>query len=248
MHRITTRLTFANVISMIALFIALSGTAFAVGKATIGSAQLKTGAVTSSKIKSNAVTGAKVKNGSLTGADVKLSSLGQVPSAASAATAQTAVKATSATNATNSTNATTAASAKNADTVGGMSVRKVFYAQNTGAPDQTLFDDAGLRIVGTCAGGNIDLVATTTKNSSTIYSTDIEDTGTNPSRNVYEADLENQSFIVGSTFSLLAGGNGNVANITFEYNALDGKVVTGTLVTNENGATVCEASGTVTSG
>ena len=98
MKQVTKRLTYANVMSSIAVFLVLGGaTAFAashLGKNSVGSKQLKKNAVTAAKIKKNAVTGAKikkgavtgdkVKDGSVTGADINLSTLGTVPSAASA--------------------------------------------------------------------------------------------------------------------------------------------------------------------
>lgn len=96
----------ALVISLIALFVALGGTAFAaisLPKDSVGSKQLKKGAVTSvkiakgavtnAKIAGNAVTGAKVENDSLTGADILESSLGKVPSAGMADSATTATNA-----------------------------------------------------------------------------------------------------------------------------------------------------------
>jgi hypothetical protein len=101
------RLTYANVMASLAVFLVLGGaTAWAaLGKNTVGTKQLKNNAVTAKKIKKNAVTGkkikknavtgAKVKNGSLTGSDINLSTLGTVPSA------------TNATNATNAANVAT---------------------------------------------------------------------------------------------------------------------------------------------
>jgi hypothetical protein len=72
--QIRKRLTFANVMSSLAVFLVLGGaTAFAASK--IGTSQLKANAVTSGKIKKNAVTGAKVKDGSLTAKDLKASVL-----------------------------------------------------------------------------------------------------------------------------------------------------------------------------
>ncbi len=79
MRNIRSRLTYANVASSLALFLAVSGgTAFAA--ATIGSSQIKSGAVTNSKIASgavsnsklasNAVTGSKIKAGTITGSDI----------------------------------------------------------------------------------------------------------------------------------------------------------------------------------
>jgi len=88
--RITKRLTYANVMSSIAVFLVLGGaTAFAaaqLGKNSVGTKQLKRNAVTAAKIKRNAVTSTKIKKGAVTGAKIKLSSLGTVPSASNAST------------------------------------------------------------------------------------------------------------------------------------------------------------------
>ncbi|HEY0318370.1 MAG TPA: hypothetical protein VGC49_08755 [Solirubrobacterales bacterium] len=104
MKQIRKRLTYANVMSSIAVFLVLGGAsalaASQLGKSSVGTKQLKQNAVTavkikknavtSAKIKKNAVTGAKVKNGSLSGADIDLNSLGTVPSAANANSANSA--------------------------------------------------------------------------------------------------------------------------------------------------------------
>jgi hypothetical protein len=98
--KIRKRLTYANVMSSIAVFLILGGaSAFAasqLGKNSVGTKQLKKNAVTAAKIKKNAVTNAKIKNnavtgakvqdGSLTGADINLGTVGTVPSAANANT------------------------------------------------------------------------------------------------------------------------------------------------------------------
>jgi Collagen triple helix repeat (20 copies) len=66
MARLRRHLTFANVTSLLALFVALTGGAYAAGvipRNSVGSAQLK----------ANAVTGAKVKNGSLGAKDLSAS-------------------------------------------------------------------------------------------------------------------------------------------------------------------------------
>jgi hypothetical protein len=87
LKQIRKRLTYANVMSSIAVFLVVGGaTAFAaghLGKNTVGTKQLK----------NNAVTTAKIKNGAVTGSKVKLSSLGTVPSATNAANATTAANA-----------------------------------------------------------------------------------------------------------------------------------------------------------
>jgi hypothetical protein len=103
--QIRNRLTYANVMSSIAVFLVLGGaTAVAAGlaKNSVGSKQLKSNsvttaklkknavtaaklkknAVTTAKIKNSAVTGTKVKDGSITGPDVNLGTLGTVPNSA----------------------------------------------------------------------------------------------------------------------------------------------------------------------
>ncbi len=97
MRHIRTRLTYANVMSSIAVFLVLGGAAFA-------ATQLPKNSVGTKQLKKNAVNSAKVKNNSLTGADIKLSSLGTVPSATNA------THATSADSATNASSAKAAAS------------------------------------------------------------------------------------------------------------------------------------------
>jgi hypothetical protein len=86
------RLSFANVVSVLALFVALGGSAYAfqLGKNSVGSKQLKKNAVTTAKVKKEAITAAKVKKGTLTGSQINASTLGQVPSAGNATTAGTA--------------------------------------------------------------------------------------------------------------------------------------------------------------
>jgi hypothetical protein len=98
------KLTYANVVATLALFIAIGGaSAFAasqLGKNSVGSKQLKKNAVTAAKLKMNAVTTAKLRNeavtaqkikkGTLTGAQIDSSTLGPVPVAESANTATVA--------------------------------------------------------------------------------------------------------------------------------------------------------------
>jgi hypothetical protein len=70
MKSVRKRLTYANVMSSIAVFLVLGGaTAFAagqLGKNTVGSKQLKKNAVVAAKIKAGAITAAKIKNGAIT--------------------------------------------------------------------------------------------------------------------------------------------------------------------------------------
>lgn len=88
-NRFRGRLTYANVMSTIAVFLTLGGaTAIAagqLGKNSVGSRQLKAKSVTTGKIASNAVNGAKIAAHSLTGDDINVGALGVVPRAASSA-------------------------------------------------------------------------------------------------------------------------------------------------------------------
>ena len=93
MNQIRKRLTYANVMSSIAVFLVLGGaTALAAGlaKNSVGSKQLKKNAVTAAKIKKNAITTTKIKKDAVTGTQVNEATLGTVPSANSANTANTA--------------------------------------------------------------------------------------------------------------------------------------------------------------
>jgi hypothetical protein len=83
MKHVRRRLTYANALSTLCLFLLLGGGAFAafkLPKNTVGPKQLR----------KNAVTGTKVKNQSLTGSDIVASSLGTVPRATNASHADAA--------------------------------------------------------------------------------------------------------------------------------------------------------------
>lgn len=93
MKLIRKKLTYANVMSSIAVFLVLGGgAAYAAKKIgsnqlkpnSVTTAKIKKNAVTTAKIKNNAVTTAKIKNDAVTGAKVNESTLGTVPSAENA--------------------------------------------------------------------------------------------------------------------------------------------------------------------
>ncbi|HSS41806.1 MAG TPA: hypothetical protein VLK37_04555 [Solirubrobacterales bacterium] len=145
MKQITKRLTYANVMSSIAVFLVLGGaTALAAGlaKNSVGSKQLKKNAVTSAKIKNNAVTTAKIKNGAITGAKVNVGTLATVPNASHAGTADSA------------------GSAGNANTVGGQSVVKVFRTLTAGQSNVQVASVAGFNFIATCESSDASLQVT----------------------------------------------------------------------------------------
>ena len=68
------RLSFANLMSVIAVFIALGGSSYAISKLpknSVGKKQLKANAVTTAKIKKSAVSKAKIKDGAVDGTKLK---------------------------------------------------------------------------------------------------------------------------------------------------------------------------------
>jgi hypothetical protein len=85
--RFRPKLSYANVMATIAVFIALGGASYAalkLPKNSVGAKQLKKNAVTTAKIKKEAITAAKVKSGTLTGTQINASTLGKVPAASNA--------------------------------------------------------------------------------------------------------------------------------------------------------------------
>ncbi|HEX6204806.1 MAG TPA: hypothetical protein VFZ29_03255 [Solirubrobacterales bacterium] len=140
MKQLRERLTYANVMSSIAVFLVLGGgAAFAasqLGKNSVGSKQLKKNAVTAAKIKRNAVTTAKIRNRAVTGAKIDLATLGTVPSA---------------------THAGVADSAGNAGTVGGQSVVKVFKTMSAGQTGVSIATLGGFSFVASCEATDVDI-------------------------------------------------------------------------------------------
>jgi hypothetical protein len=106
--RLRSRLTFANLIALLALFITLGSGVYAASK--IHGSQFKRESIPGNRLKSDAVTGATLSE----------SSLGKVPSAASADTAQTAQFVSAAPTAESADHALTVESAARATILGGI--------------------------------------------------------------------------------------------------------------------------------
>lgn len=85
MQRLHSKLTYANVVATLALFVALGGASYA-------ATQLPKNSVGAKQLRKNAVTAAKIKNRAVTGAKIDVRSIGTVPSAAHAAAADRATK------------------------------------------------------------------------------------------------------------------------------------------------------------
>lgn len=141
MKLISKRLTYANVMSSIAVFLILGGaTAFAAKKIgsneikgnSITTGKIKKEAVSSSKIKKNAISTAKIANGAVTGAKLNLGTVGTVP---------------------NATHAINADNANNANTVGGQAATRIFAKLPKGAGTTTIATIAGFTITASCPAG-----------------------------------------------------------------------------------------------
>ncbi len=109
MKRIQGKLSFSNLVALLALFVALGGSAYA-------ATQLPKNSVGSKQLKKNAVTTAKIAKGAVTGAKINLKTLGTVPAATNAAHATNADRATNADHATSADTANTAKTATSATT------------------------------------------------------------------------------------------------------------------------------------
>jgi hypothetical protein len=180
------RLTYANVMSSIAVFLILGGaTAFAAKK--IGSNEIKGNSITTGKIKKEAVTASKIKNnsvttpkiadGAVTGAKLNLGTVGTVPNAA---------------------HANSADSANNANTVGGNSVVRLSFNQSAPAGPTQILNLNGLQLIASCPGGTVILTAQTTINDSEISAENTNAT-TNPAAFSYGSF--DDSFNIGDTFT-----------------------------------------------
>ena len=73
LRQIRNRLTYANVMSTLAVFIALGGSSYAALK--VGTRDIKNNAVRSVDLRNNDVRGKDVRNGTLTGVDVRREAL-----------------------------------------------------------------------------------------------------------------------------------------------------------------------------
>ncbi|HWN72512.1 MAG TPA: hypothetical protein VNN15_01750 [Solirubrobacterales bacterium] len=158
-------------ISILALFVALGGTAWAAHK--IGSKEIKAGAVNGAKIKNGAVTGAKIAPNSVTGKQINESSLGTVPSAEKANSAETATLAQSATSARTADSAQSAATALNFARYASSPIVRAGLGQEV-----TIMQRGPFSFVGHCVnggGGSAEaFVTATTSQAGSTFSNAVE--------------------------------------------------------------------------
>ena len=232
----------ALVISLIALFVSLSGVSYGVATGFIDSRELKNNQVRSVDLRNNdvrtrdlrnnevrgrdirnsTVQGTDVALNTLTGDDINESRLGKVPSAAAADSA------------TNATTATTAQALPG--------VRVVPIKHRSGnVTDQTVLDVGGLQLLVSCTGGNEDVLARTTVAGGEIAA--ISDDASLAAGDI-ERNVDN-SFGPGEGFDV-AGSAAAGPNRVFDvdYLAGDGTSVTAHFITDDDaGANNCVVSG-----
>jgi hypothetical protein len=147
-------------------------------------------------IQDHSIAGVKLKNDTVTGRQVKESSLATVPHAA------------------------------NANTVGGFTVRKVFYApaHNTATP-RTILQLGGLVLKATCANGDLEVVMTSTVDHAHLASEMWNSAGGGSPDGLHHSD-----FGPNSAQHLESLGDGNAYGETsFTYTRANGTIVNGQL-------------------
>ena len=232
----------ALVISLIALFVSLSGVSYGVATGFIDSREIKNNEVRTrdlrnndirtKDLRNNEVRGLDIRRSTIQGSDVALnaldgndvveSKLGKVPSATSADTAASAANATS------------------AQSLGGLRVVPIKH-RSANVTNAAVLDAAGLRLGVTCAAGDEELRASTTVAGGEIAVTsDDADAAAGDIVN----DLDD-SFSPGDDFDLQAGPTAADDRIfQLHYLSGTGADVTAQIITDDDlGANNCIVSG-----
>ena len=214
MKQIRKRITYANVMSSIAVFLVLGGaSAYAAKKIgsneikgnSITTGKIKKEAVSASKIKKNAVTTAKIADGAVTGAKLNLGTVGTVP---------------------NAVHANTADNANNANTVGGNHIVSFSLFGNSPIGETKILEINGLQIFASCAGGAVTATARTTVGDGEISAISFDANGATADSTFDDAFGPGDSFeLPQSSHSDEVGQGrytgGNLQFVDFTYNEED---------------------------
>jgi hypothetical protein len=206
--QIRKRITYANVMSSIAVFLVLGGGAAYAAK-KIGSNEIKgnsitTGkikkeAVTASKIKNNSVVTAKIANGAVTGAKLNLGTVGTVP---------------------NANHAVTAENANNANAVNGQSMASYFKQVASSGPAVTALEFGGVRLTASCPAGvpNLEAINIAGQSAAIRFSsvTETNEAFANGQSSFSTLTLTNAKSL-GSGTAEVVFVNGKVTTVTFAY-------------------------------
>ena len=213
------------IVALIALFVAMGGTTYAVKrlpKRSVGSAQIKSKAVikrtlrarnvTRTKIARNAIDSGLVQRDALRGSDILESSLGDVPSAVKAATAEE---------------------------VGGFKIERFSLRVATGTASANLLTIGGLSLNAGCnAGPALTATASTAVNNAVIHSGGTVDGGMTDTA----FSVEDDDFDVGENFSPFPATHTNLTG-SLVYARQDGNVVTIDFLAEEIPAGGCVFAG-----
>jgi hypothetical protein len=212
----------ATVLSVVALFVALGGSAYA---AT---------AISGSQIRLHSIPANRLKNHSITGAQVNLNELGTVPRAVSATRSGTAKTASSATtagsavdaiNATNATNAANASVAQNSDAVDGSTITPLVFDEPPGGTSVTGFNADDLVVSASCnAHGQVVLTATSTATGADLFGHVID--GAGAVKAIADNAFGGNTAGVDLTAGFATADANPKASATVEYFAAPGPVVT----------------------
>ncbi len=237
MKQLRRHLTYANVMSSIAVFVVLGGAAVAatqLPKKSVGTQQLKNNAVTTAKIKKNAVTKAKIKDGAVT--ESKL---------AGGAVTEGKLANNAVTNAKIADNAVTGAkvdeatlgTVPSAASFAGTTQQLISFRSNVGG-GATIFSGAGLTLTASCTGvaPNVGIFkASTDTNDSSIWSSGFNNA----------SDLD---FDIGDSFDVAPTGTNDAYGIVYQQ-GLSGTIVTAEIgfreFNNTPGNSDCQAIGRV---
>jgi hypothetical protein len=214
--RLRGRLTYANVVATIALFIAVGGaSAFAatqLKKNSVGTKQIKAKAVTTAKIKRSAVTtaknknaavtGAKVANDTLTGSNINLDTLGTVPSA------------------------------NIANSVNGQTPTKIFKTLLPGESNALVMTVSGFSITASCEAENADVTLTSPSSAGSVLIAAGSGKNKGTTNNIFDYAAEN----AGTASSLrLDESEGGGAENRYGESAFSGTTSTGAVISGELG-------------
>ena len=145
----------ALVISLIALFVSLSGVSYGVATGFIDSREIKNNEIRSRDIRNNEVRTRDLRNNNIRGIDIRNSTVQGRDIALNTVTGEdvredTLQKVPSAFLADSATTATTASSA---DSVGGVALRTISYSGEVGTGFVEILNVGGLRLEARCVGG-----------------------------------------------------------------------------------------------
>lgn len=217
--RLPERVTYANVVSTLCLFLLLGGgaalAATKLPKKSVGTKQIKNSSITTAKIKNRAVTGAKIKDGTIPGSKIDLITFGQVPSA------------------------TRADTAAHADAVNGMHLAKIYFASGPNAGKTSVFNADGLTLFAECSANQLEFTATTS-----IANTEIYTSGNYISEFAGEY---NESFSIGDVQTVgkdIGNTQQDADQGQLVYSTVEGAVVSAQFSLKEIPGTGCFVSGT----